>query len=696
MSSNNRRYFSSILRASRFLWLGLLAFLLANAFQYLYTNVGDSQFAVKKIEKRVNKKINNLEVGLDKLLLSLDTTKADGGFFSEERTADFLREKDYSIYLFWGDSLVFWSDNSLVLADPITSGFSTPELITLPNVYGLCMVRGKGNYHLAGIIPLQFRFSLENEFLSNRFLISGREGANYSIDGSSADYDKEIHDREGNLLFGLTFLGMDSSNTFCWYLALIFNILALLCLLLLMMDLLHFGFKLWKTAWWFLALAGDFVLFRWLIAYFKFPGIFYQTTWFGNYSDSNLFFGSRGDALVSMIFVLFYVIALGRHLRIYPKSFTRGKRIESPRLVDSFTAAGWMLVLASWFGLTRFWYYVLAQSEDVIELHNILSMTFGNLLDIILLAISAAVFILILYRFTKQTVAMYSLGRFALIPVTIGVIFFSVTRYAGKGPDLISLLALLLLILICGISMYHKKNRISQLGMGLVIFVLSVYMVYFIEKTNRVKEGEIQVDLIENLANEHDPIAEMLLKRIDTEINTDSTLIELVRNPSTQEEKVRTYLLDNHFGSYWNRYMINVNVCDSVNMLVIGESTQVGCLDNWNNIKDNDGQVLDNTHFYYVDYLDGIIWYLGVFPVYTADSSYVYHLIISAESELMPKGLGYPEVLVAGDVRKDSLWNGYSYAKYRDCQLISWSGDYNYASTCSSYPGRLGEVVYYE
>ncbi|MBT5425723.1 MAG: HAMP domain-containing histidine kinase, partial [Bacteroidetes bacterium] len=619
-------------------------------------------------------------------------------FFGDFSMQEMLADENFSFFLFYEDSLMFWSDNSIVLPETVDWESKEPKLVSLPNLYGLCLSREIEHYTLSGIIPLQYRFSLENEFLSNRFLISGGRGADYQLAESDKESTTKIYDSQGQLLFALKYMGMSPLTTVFWYFAFLGYVFGLLSLLLLMMDLFDLGFRIRKSNWWFLALAADLFLFRYLLSYFSIPGLFYQSIWFDTYTNPVWLFESRGETLISLIFILFFGIAGNKHFNLFPQQLISDTSKDKQRKKDSFSALGWIIIFVSWLGLARIWSYILIHREDVLEVHKILSLNAESLIDLILMTVSLAVFGVIFFKICRENIKIYSPIRFPLVPIVTGIIFFSVSRYMGYGPGFGELAILVLLIVIAGFIIERKHNRLYNFGVVLVILLFSVFMVIFLDTTNLAKDSEIQTELMQSLSNEHDPIAEMLLERLEGEIYTDTVLLDLIRDPYIIEDAIHDYLLSNHFGPYWNRYDIKVNVCDSANILTIEpEIIETPCLEYWNGIKESEGEPLsEDSHFYYRDMLDGIVWYLGILPVYTRDSTYVYHLIISAEQVLVPESLGYPGVLIAGEDRLDIVWDRYAYAKYQDCQLISRSGEYNYSTSCVGYPSGQGQITHFE
>jgi len=686
----------SLWRVSIFAWLALAAAVLAILFKQFDNKAATILVSEERIENQLDELITELDQNLDELAKQLPDDHRMSVWKSSSTWRDRLGDEDYMYFVIRKDSLVFWSDNSILATAGDFEGISAPELVKFQNLYGLCMVKQKEAYLVAGVIPLQHLFPIENEYLSNRLLLPGIGRDQFEVvDSSQADLT--IIDKDGEFLFGLKRVGSVQSTTVLWYLSVFFWCLAIVGLLLFMLDLLSIGFRLKNSPVWLLAFLADLILIKWLLKELALPGILYNSSWFLPFDNPHLFIESRGDVLMSLVFLGFFAIACNRFFSLYPKKVRENQAEANQRLLDSFSAVGWIVVFLAWTALLSLWTFVLDQRPETLEVHRVLSLDAASLSDLLILVISVGVFVLLSYKICKENSLVIHPRRFIIIPVVVGIVFFSVTRFMGFGPTYIEIAALFALIALSGVLLYRGSIRLPQVGIVLIIFVFSVFLVHFLHQNNKQRQNEIQTEIIQGLSNEHDPIAEMLLRRLEGEIYADSTLIELIRNPSIHEQVVDDYLKNNHLGLYWNRYRIIVNVCDSINMLYVLDNKGQPCLDYYQGIIENEGEALaDGSNFYYRDNFDGIVYYLGLLPVYTPDSSYCYHLIFSAEAVLGPEGLGYPDVLIAGKDRQDQVWEEYSYAKYRDCQLISRSGEYSYSSTCEGYPSGSQEITYFE
>lgn len=674
----------SFWRFSYLFWIALILVLFGWLFQKIENHRQTGTIPVERMEETLHVSLGELE-----RLLHLLVTAPDSADFEE-----ILDRDEFAFYLFNQDSLVFWSDNTLFLPLELRPDFFTPGFAAFRNLYGICSRAEENPFTAVGVFKLQYRYPFENEYLRNVFYPGQDEMTSIRISG----------DQQGTAVCGLdgeplfkVFRQDTTAHRIFWYLSLIAYSLGFLFFLIFLTDLAGLGKRLWKSGWWLIFLLADLFILRFILSLTGIPDVFNDLSVFTEIKEPLFLLESPGMILLTLVCLLFFVTAVHRHFVLYPSSVSDETRLTNPRLVDGFSTLGWLLVLLAFFLLYRFWLWLHAQAADVIELHLILSLNPGELWIVFLMILSGVISLMILFTIARQTARWYSLARLLVIPMVAGVIVFGLTRYAGLGPDTMSLVLMAGIVIAVALSVYRSKSRLHSLGILLAIALSAVFFSYFLAQANEYREKFVQQEIIDGLINEHDPIAEMILQRMDQDIVTDTVLTGLIRNPRVPEDVIENYLVGNRFGSYWNRYKINVNVCDSVNLMLISpENIEVPCFRYWEDIRINDGKRLGRSHFYYIDRFDGKIWYLGKFPVFTQDSSYAYHMWVSAESVLIPEGLGYPDVLIAGNSDPGSEQASYSYAKYEDCQLISHTGDFPYATSCELYPVSHVEMSYFE
>ncbi len=693
---NSDSYLKHLFRATRFFWLAFALLAGALLVEKSGSDKSNQHVNVHQISRKVDRIQSMMKEDMEFIEGLLK--EADFEFLMQEYDTyieELTRRDDYSIYIFEKDSLVFWSDNAMPVLSSFDSNRFRNGLFLMSNSWGICQLISLHDYDLVGIVPLQRNYPYENDFLSNDFIMGSGLASKFQVMDSLDSAAIAIQDNQGKDLFYLEPALDESVMPTKDLLAIIFYILCIISVLLLIQDLFVFGTKNWKTNWWLVGLAADLILLRWLMIKFEWPGVLYETSLFAPFENGTFFFNSQGDLILSGIFIFLFAYHFKHVFSLYPESIQKKGLEVNPRVIDSFSTLGWVFILLSFFGMTWLFEHILSERDSLIEVYKVLTINASSLSDLFF-------FILILFAFTFivrsviwQLVPHYSPYRFALIFLVTMLVVFVFSRLLGFVPPTLGLVLFMILVAIFSYSVYKGKSRFNHSSSVLVIIIGSIFLIHLFYTTNQEKKFLVQRQLLENLANEHDLIAEMLFTSIDREIIEDKDLASLVLNPAVSENTILSYLKFNYFGFYWNRYDIIANICDSINLVTITlENREESCLNFFDSPINEVGRLLPGTGFYYLDNFDGIINYRGKYPFYNQDSSYVSHLFITLDSRLLSQELGYPDLLISGSInRQDSLIQGYSYAKYQEGKLVSKAGKYSYSTNCGNYPEEIDRIV---
>jgi len=189
-----------------------------------------------------------------------------------------------------------------------------------------------------------------------------------------------------------------------------------------------------------------------------------------------------------------------------------------------------------------------------------------------------------------------------------------------------------------------------------------------------------KVVLITNLANEHDPIAEYLLKDITQRMPQDSFIIKQLQNQNFNFEILNKYIDDTYFNTYFDRYDLeNILICDPEDSVYLEPPVNIyqPCYSFFDSMMAK-GTKIPESNFYYLDRYDGKIYYLGFVEFTEFKSNKPRTLFIELRSKLINEEIGYPELLLDKGFSFRSKLKEFSYAKYYQGQLISQFGTYSY------------------
>jgi len=257
---------------------------------------------------------------------------------------------------------------------------------------------------------------------------------------------------------------------------------------------------------------------------------------------------------------------------------------------------------------------------------------------------------------------------------------YTLIVYISYGLLFVSLLFSLQLIR----PFFRKEWRISFLRKSaLTIFItaVSLYTLVVVSVYGYSKELNRNKVWTTKMSVERDLNLELQLRDIEKYIEFDQFLA-LAVGQYQNSDVVNTRLTESYFWNILQRYDMRLTICNKATMLVADifnpNASSISCNDYFKLEIDNYGiQLGDDSRFYFMNNFNGRISYLGIFT-YLIYGEEV-RLYIELESKFLRESIGYPEMLL--DYKKIESYNlpsGYSFAKYLNSKLVSYSGDYNY------------------
>jgi two-component system nitrogen regulation sensor histidine kinase NtrY len=202
-----------------------------------------TQAIVDKVQNKIHQKENELYHELEKLInFHQNNKKLAFYFFVEEN-----QESNNSgiIYLiFEGDSLIYWSDNSVPLSDLISDSQTT--IINSGNSWNLKVEKSNNDFRYIVLFTVKHQYSYQNEFLENKFhpSLSLPTNTDFVIDENNKN---AIFNNSGNYLFSIK-INQTSTLTLSNELILtLFYLISLVFFLVFLSDLYKYFFKKFKN-----------------------------------------------------------------------------------------------------------------------------------------------------------------------------------------------------------------------------------------------------------------------------------------------------------------------------------------------------------------------------------------------------------------------------------------------------------------
>ena len=237
---------------------------------------------------------------------------------------------------------------------------------------------------------------------------------------------------------------------------------------------------------------------------------------------------------------------------------------------------------------------------------------------------------------------------------------------------------------------YRDQSSYKYSFLVFTIALLALYTVYIVTEFSTQKNDNQKNVLITNLASEHDPIAEYILRDINLKLASDTALSNMVRNQNINIRNVYDYLKNNYFNTYFKKYILqNVTICNEQDSLdLLSESTehlQAHCFSFFDDMLQNKGTKIERTNFYNIDHHNGKINYMGYVEYNPPLIKEKTRLFIELQSKLISEELGYPELLLDNRFNLRGKLREYSYARYLNHQLIAQYGPYAYNLSSSVF-----------
>ena len=210
--------------------------------------------------------------------------------------------------------------------------------------------------------------------------------------------------------------------------------------------------------------------------------------------------------------------------------------------------------------------------------------------------------------------------------------------------------------------------------------IFSFFSAYFI--LNKVAEKHLQNKkvLAVNLATEHDYIAEILLENIEAKIKNDKRIPGLISDNEDGNNDLDNYIRTKYFSGYLGKYDIQVIICSPFDSIHVDpDDRYYHCYSFFNDYINSIGINVPGTGFYFMNNLNSRIGYFGSVVVYDEKRKEELTLFLELRAKYVPTELGYPELLISSNQSRSSALKGYSYAKYYKNELITQSGDFEYA-----------------
>jgi two-component system nitrogen regulation sensor histidine kinase NtrY len=673
--------------------LGLLGaalalFVLSQLLQYVSFNSLNAKGRVRRFEKTFQQKELLLYSIFEELEEDQDQLGGPDYFtFLYPQIMGKIKGRGMDVFLFLGDTLVLWTGNTVSPAD--FDAHKDLEIVFLGNNWSVKKERVSGALRMVGLIKIKNEYPYENVFLENGFQEDFRVPPGTRILPEPVESGYPVHDSWQNELFSLDFSGEPEYSLFQSQVSLLLYFLGIFLFLLYVRRLIRsISDRTWKNIGIFLAavilILMDAILMKIPVA----PNMAGMDIFNPRLFAASDILPSLGDLLITSFFVFFLVYIFYYEFRLGDKH--KGRVFQVLQLV-------FFLALVLYFqGIALLFRSLVVHSSISFETYRVLDISVFTFIGLFILAMHFAAFTLLLDKFFSLFRKAASGRWLGLYVLAFGLLSWLAGYLLPGGPDPV------LIILIMGvagiIAIVRSSGRVPMRYSTyiLLIFLFSVISVYQVRRYSNEKRHNEKLVLAVDLSAEHDPVAELLLKNMEAELEGDQELAYLIHEGYTDHLVIDDYLRGNYFSGFWEKYDMHFTLCSPYDSLYVEPfiDTWYPCYQFFEELYADSRFRIPGSRFYFVDNINGRISYFGGFTYYSADSTQEASLFLELDLRLVTAELGYPELLLRDRPRKGFFTQDYSYAKYSHGQLITQNGNYSYSLKPDPYSSGKAEFEY--
>jgi signal transduction histidine kinase len=673
---------------NRIYFVVALVFLLSSSLLKTYEKKKSAQIInPSKIESVLHPIENELENTIQNVNQKLNRLKNGKNNETDRLFSDFIElfNLKFTILIYKNDTLKFWSKNETPAPFVyIDSLFNETKVINLENGwYDTRSIENK-NYNIVGLFKIKDSYFYNNQYLKTNFLIDADIPSSVLISTSPVSFAKNIKNNKNQYAFSLipsqSVENKEQNSelpTILFFLSLVFTLLLINNILKLHSE----QNNSFKTN--IILGIGTVLLFTIFIN--KYLSLFFSDSHFftKTYYSGQAFFSTLGEVFINSSILLFISANL---FKMFPFQFYMEKLWERNKSVFNLSILISTILLILYFNfITNLASDLILNSTLSYDLHNITKLNIYNLFSRIIIGVLFLSFIFLADHFIKLF-GIFIKNKttfFILLSALIITIIFNEFRIINTGY-LSNTFALIILFSISIIR--YLKQDYSYYSIITIIFIFSVFFGIQEIKNTQLREKGIKENLINQLADERDEMAERFLREINNRLINDTILTNAVTNVcNNQDLIVHEYLARKYFYGFWEKYNLSVSLCGNTE-LYNTENQSSNCFGYYFNKYNTVGRKIPNTIFWFLNDNSGKVSYSGVIDIPESKDIRKLSLYINLTEKLISKRLGYPKLLIDKSTPVNKGFEEYSYAKYNNGVLAVKSGNYQYDLTDKDFP----------
>jgi signal transduction histidine kinase len=583
-----------------------------------------------------------------------------------------LPKKGMAVLIYEADKLVFSSDQALPAPSVFAPDVFKRRLINLPNGWYTAKYIKVWNRTIIGLVQLRSSYPYENKYLVPGFQEDFHLSARVKVRPWVAASGLNVFSSDHQFLFSMQFPDHFQSVSREVYIPTIAYILAFIILL----QLVYMSCRALAVKNKYLSVAVILVLigFRMIMQVCHLPAVFYKLELFNPsmFAYSNVF-SSLGDLGLWVIVITVSIVIIYKEIALPAMTLIRW---EKWLVLVVFSVILFLL----WLGVTILMRVLILNSSLSFDPSKLLFFDIYSVFSYFIITLMLLSFLFCVDKWFQLIKNTVSFGHILLVLGIGSAVVFLVLWQTGWPVIWFVLLFYWIVISLMGFIRLKKTSGFNFSAMVVISFILGVFTVVVIGNYSAEREFNRKKVLALNLSGEHDPVAEYVLRNINEEIKNDKEFARYVSAKVPDIDLIIRYMRRKFFEGYFARYGIrSATVCRASDSLFVApDNRTTACYQFFRNMTKEKGTSLPGTDFYYIDNQNGRISYLGWLQVNDTFPGRKVSVFVELESKLVSEKIGYPELMLDARFTSRSKLKEYSYAKYYDGKLISYSGNFSY------------------
>lgn len=571
------------------------------------------------------------------------------------------------LHVYRNDSLLIWSSN-IIDSEPIYALLKKGAgFIQADNGYYFSYKQTRGSYTYVFLYDVKTNYPFRNQYIENAF----DKEVGFIKEGfiltKSVENFVDIHDLANNYLFSLQIFSF-TEKTPPWLIVCISFTVILLIFSVHILTRHYIQQYLWYTTF---AFGGLFFYLRWINVFYHIPEFLYDLRLFDpQIYASSLWFPSLGDLLLNVGIGLWYLIILESKTSISHKQTITSSLEYWIRFVLYAVLCFWSAHIA--ISLIR---SLAIDSQISFDINNVFSINFFTYIGLVV----CIIILLSIYFITRNFIRFISIhkSKQKVAYILLGMLFgvYVLVSHSQIEPDWFHtfITVLLLSTFVVFKTLRLKLNRFQQYFF--VIFIISFLSSVSINHWLTIKEIENRKLFAAKLVSQNDITTDYFLRNVEKKISNDSYISAYFNNPIIIKSQFEKRIRQLYFTGYLSKFEVKILDYDSLGYFFKQKNDytfqQINKLYKYKSLE------TINSHFRYLQNTAEVKGYLGKFEV--VDNHHkVGYIFILLQPKLIQDENRFDELLIDGFRQSKRKMFDYSYAVYKDKNLIYQSGDYPY------------------